>query len=465
MNPIHDPGRSSSAAPPVVRRDDLAALPMLAGHTRVAVAYSGGHDSTVLMHATCLWAAARGAQVHALHVQHGLSPHAAHWEAHCAAQVDGWTRIARVSLHIRRLALVVPPGASLEAHARAARYAALADMAREAGCDTVLLAHHLDDQVETFLLQALRGAGPAGLSAMPVDIRRDGLRWVRPWLDRPRVELAAHREAHGLSHIEDDSNADPRLARNRLRLLVLPALRAAFPQADETLSACVRQVQDARVCVDALARIDLEGLRDVDGGPALSVSQLLELAPARQRHALRRWLIERSGHAPSQALLMRLSTEVEHAPDGRWQGRGGLVHAHRGRLAWVAETGRCPAPPTCRVSLRPGRHPVPDWGGVLVIEPVLRGGISQVGGDMVELRPRQGGEQFQSHPQGVPRSLKKQFQDAGVPSWARAAPLVWRDGLLVQVEGLGVDARARVRDGEPQWSLRWEAGEQAVAGR
>jgi tRNA(Ile)-lysidine synthase len=416
----------------------------------------------VLLHAACLWARAHGAQVHALHVQHGMSKLAPGWEDHGRAQVAAWSAELPVMFQVRRLALVVPPGASLEAHARQARYRALADMAREAGCDTILLAHHRDDQVETFLLQALRGAGPAGLSAMPADIERDGLRWLRPWLDRPRADLEAWRVAHALSHIDDDSNTDTRHARNRLRLSVLPTLRQAFPMADETLAASARLAQDARDCLDALAAIDLAALRETAGAPGLSLARLAELAPARRRNALRTWLIAELGLTPSQSLLTRLADEALNATAGRWPQAGGDLRVHRGRLVWVpvtVQTPELPAPPdVCLVPLKPGRHRVPAWGGVLRIEEVHRGGVAQSGPDQVELRPRAGGEQFQSHAGGVPRSLKKQFQAADVPSWARDVPLIWRGDRLVQVPGLGVDARHVAPDGQPQWRLLWQPG-------
>ncbi len=432
-------------------------LPALAGLTHVAVAYSGGRDSSVLLHQVCRWAARAGAQVHALHVQHGLSPHAPTWASHCAAQVQAWAGLCPVDLRVRRLALVVPPGASLEAHARNARYRALAEMAREAGCDTVLLAHHRDDQIETFLLQALRGAGPAGLSAMPGDVVRDGLRWVRPWLDRSRAELEAHRVAHRLSHVEDDSNAEPRHARNRLRLQVLPALRRAFPQADEALSTSVRLAQDAKACLDALAQVDLDAVRDPIDAQALSITRLAELEPARRRNLLRRWLLDLGVRATGPSQLMRLSTEPLQSPDGCWATSGGVVHAHRARLSWEADGDALPqAAPPCRVPLQAGRHDVPTWRGTLLIEAADSDGIAPAGIDVIELRRRQGGERFQSHASGLPRSLKKQFQAAGVPSWARSAPLLWRGDALVLVPGLGLDARVRSPAGQQQWRLVWE---------
>jgi tRNA(Ile)-lysidine synthase len=142
-------------------------------------------------------------------------------------------------------------------------------------------------------------------------------------------------------------------------------------------------------------------------------------------------------------------------------------------LRWVATTGSgsnvASTPPNCRVPLVEGLHPVPPWGGALHVVAVTSGGIAQAGSDHVELRSRQGAERFQSHARGMPRSLKKQFQSSGVPSLARTAPLIWRDDTLVQVVGLGVDARSVAPDGQPQWSLQWLSGtvsaEAGVPGR
>lgn len=172
---------------------------------RVAVAVSGGRDSTALLHCTVRTAAALGVGVVALHVHHGLMPAADAWLAQVQAQCRRWG----VAFCSRRLQTHPPRGASVEAWARAERYRALAEMAREARCSIVLLAHHRRDQAETWLLQALRGGGPAGLSAMPQEAVREGITWARPWLAQPRAAIEAYVRRHRLKHVEDDSNADP----------------------------------------------------------------------------------------------------------------------------------------------------------------------------------------------------------------------------------------------------------------
>src|SRR3989338_6181543 len=213
----------------------------------VAVAFSGGRDSTALLHATAV--AARdwpGATVVALHVHHGLSAQADGWQRHAEAACQVWAAEGLpVRLLCRRVRLNLSVGDSVEAVARAARYTALQEMAREAHADLLLLAHHRQDQAETLLLQALRGGGLAGLAGIPRDVIREGVRWVRPWLDHPRSAIEAYVAAHGLVYIDDDSNADPRYARNLLRMSVWPALVSAFPDAEANLAASARRLSDA----------------------------------------------------------------------------------------------------------------------------------------------------------------------------------------------------------------------------
>ena len=450
----------------------IAAL--LDGKARIAVAYSGGRDSSALLHATVSCAAAASVEVHALHIQHGLSVHAQDWLLHCERQCRAWSSHgARVSLHTRSLALQPARGESIEALARRERYRALAQMAHEAGCDTVLLAHHRDDQVETFLLQALRGAGPAGLSAMPSRVQRDGLIWVRPWLDRPRSAIESYVDAHALEFVEDDSNADLRYARNRLRLTVMPALHQAFADADVTLASAVQHAQDAQACMQALAEADLRAV-GIDEG--LDIAALLALGPPRVRNLLRHWLRLCAGRSPEATLLQRLSCELAHARDGSWRHADGVVSAYRQRLSW--RKGALPplaadhvgadaiAASSCRVEvgLMPGPNVVPQWSGTLWVDNVEHGGVARATLTNVTLRERCGGERFQSHPAGVPRMLKKQFQAAALPSWARSGPLIYAGEQLIYVPGLGLDARCLAPSGVVQVRLRWQAGEAIEGG-
>jgi tRNA(Ile)-lysidine synthase len=414
----------------------------------VAVAVSGGRDSTALLHATARAARALGVEVHALHVHHGLVDEADAWLQHLQAQCRRWARAGwPVQFHAHRLTESPGCGDSVEAWARQQRYRALAAMARAAGCGLVLLAHHRRDQAETLLMQALRGGGPAGLAAMPKQAEREGIVWARPWLDRPREAIEAYLRRHRLSHVEDPSNASPHFARNRLRADVWPALTAAFPDAEPQLVAAARRAAEASACLAEMAATDLRS-SVVEG--ALQIASWAALSTARRSQLLRAWL----GGGP-ESLVQRLAAELPGAQIGRWPAPGGELRLHGGALRLVpATTGHVPAPVMLDLG-RPGHHALPDWGGALRVERVERGGIVATRLHHAALRPRKGGEQFQLAPRSTPRSLKKQYQARRVPAWERGGPLVFDGDVLLFVPGLGTDARCLAAPGELQMKLTW----------
>lgn len=427
---------------------------------RVAVAYSGGRDSTALLHATLVQAALLGVRVYALHVHHGLSPNADAWLAHCEAQCRKWHRSAGpVKFVALRLSGSPGRGESVEAWARTQRYAALASMAHAHNTPLVLLAHHRRDQAETFLLQALRGAGLAGLSAMPGATVRDGITWQRPWLDLPGEAISAYVRRHRLKHIDDDSNADAAFARNRLRLQVWPALQHAFEHADASLAASARWAQEAVLALDELAESDLGKVVGTEG---FVVRHWLALSPPRRSNALRAWLKALGDASAPSSLVTRLLVELPGAQSARWPFHASELRLHRGVLslgvaAPEVEAADNVAPESALSIARAGRVALPGWGGTLQVERVREGGVPFAWLAHVELRPRAGGEQFQSAIGRPPRSLKKQFQEAGVAMWERAGPLVYSGGQLVFVPGLGLDARVIGLPGQALARLRWVA--------
>jgi tRNA(Ile)-lysidine synthase len=296
----------------------------------VAVAASGGRDSTALLHATVAAGRELGIQVHALHVHHGLQPQADGWAAQVRAQCRRWG----ASFHWTRLDGRPAAAESVEAWARRERYAALARMARAAGCDAVLLAHHRRDQAETVLLQLMRGAGARGLAAMPVAAQRDGITWLRPWRDRPREAIEAYVRRHRLAWVDDRSNDDPRFARNRLRLDVWPALERAFPGAEAALAFAAGRAADEAAAQRELALLDAPSCIH-DG--ALVVKAWLTLSPARRtlqlRHVIEQWI----GRGAPETLVRRLMAELPRCPSGEWPAPGGVLRLRRGSLAFVAD--------------------------------------------------------------------------------------------------------------------------------
>jgi tRNA(Ile)-lysidine synthase len=422
----------------------------------VAVAASGGRDSTALLHATARAARAGGLRVAALHVHHGLNPAADEWQRHVQQQCARWARAGLpVDCVCTRLTGAPGRGESIEAWARRGRYLALADMASQVGASLVLLAHHRRDQAETVLLQALRGGGAAGLAAMPSETERHGLCWARPWLDQPAEALAAYVVRHRLSHIEDDSNDDPRFDRNRLRHTVWPALLSAFPHAEAALAGAARQAQLAAELIDEVAQSDLASLAQQDG--ALNAAAWGQLTVARRCAALRAWLRPQASGGVRERLVDRLVAEVPNAGTARWPlAAGKELRLYRGRLS-VESVSKAPAahcPGAARLD-QPGWIDLPAWHGRLELTLVEQGGIALATLARAELRARAAGDDFQFAPRSTARSLKKQYQARAVPAWQRQGPIVAVGAQPLFVPGLGVDARAWAPPGETQLSLRW----------
>lgn len=433
----------------------------------IAVAYSGGRDSAALLHATARAAAAlnaqtdAGLQVLALHIHHGLSCHAEAWLQHCQAQCADWAAAGLpVRLSIHRVATQPQAGQSIEAWARGVRYAALDQLCRANGAQLLLLAHHQRDQAETLLLQALRGAGVAGMAAMPAQQWRDGVCWSRPWLDQSRQQIEHYVQAHALDYVDDDSNGDARYARNRLRLQVWPAMTQAFPQAEACLAAASAWAQQALALQEEVAQADLAGVLKPEG---LDLHALNKLSSARASNALRTWLSGASGQPARASLLRRLFAEALGQEAGQWPCANGVLRLYRGHLTWlpVHEGGareKC-AERAQEVDLsQPGDYPLAAWGGVWRVRPVLKGGVAANRLVSLLVRARAGGEQFQKAAACPPRSLKKTYQEAGIPAWRREGPLLFSPGAmqLVFAPGLGLDARQWAAPGEAQLSVSWE---------
>jgi tRNA(Ile)-lysidine synthase len=424
------------------------------GPPRVAVAVSGGRDSTALLHCTQRAAHALGIEVLALHVNHGLMPRADAWHDHVRRQARRWG----VPFLCARLETSPARGDSVEAWARRERYRALAALAQGAGCGLVLLAHHRRDQAETWLLQALRGAGQDGLASMPEAAQRLGVTWARPWLDQPREAIEAYVRRHRLTHVEDESNSDQRFARNRLRTQVWPALTSAFPHAEATLAAAAAQAQQAQALAREVADQDLPRLCVGEG---LSVPAWLSLPPQRRRNALRAWLSQALAGPGMAALLERLERELPLRRQARWPAEAGELRLYRGVLsaaprqavrALPIADGACTPPDLSQ----PGIHRFPRWHGSLRVEAVVRLGMPAALLRGAVLQPRQGGEHWCLSAHGTSRSLKKQFQAMGVPPWERAGPLVCSAaGCLLFVPGLGMDPRAQAEPGAPRLQLSW----------
>ena len=397
----------------------------------------------VLLDALAPLARARGIVLSAIHVNHGISPHAQRWTDFCAVQCAA----RDVALVTHRLTLGPGRSTNLEAVARTARYDAL----RTAHADVIALAQHADDQAETVLLQLIRGAGPRGLSAMPRFQPGNPALW-RPFLDLTRAALAAYAAQRGLAWVEDESNADAHHRRNLLRHDIAPRLTAHFPGYPRTLVRAAEHQGEASDLLDTLAAADAGGAITAAG---LDCARLKTLSPARARNLLRWFLRDHGLRSPSTAHIGDMLRQLAAArPDARIR----IVHdgveigCHHGRVIVHAP------PPAAYVRAWHGAAEVTLPGGTLAFAPAQGSGIAaaMVAQHPVTLRSRAGGERMQLAANRPRRALKKLLQDADLAGWQRQAlPLVWCGDRLAAVPGIGVDLAFHAAAGESGWIVDW----------
>lgn len=445
--PLKRPARSGVRAP----------------NENVALALSGGRDSMALLDLLARLAAARGTgirRVTAIHVHHGLSSHADAWVAHCEAECaerDVLLVVQRVQVKRR--------GRGIEAAARDARYAALAEAARAAGARMVLTAHHRDDRLETFLLQWMRGAGPDGLAAFPparVFGAGEGadLRLLRPLIDVGRTDIERYVQLRRLRYVDDDSNDDTALARNAIRHEVLPRIDALRPGFRVAAARSVDLVAEAAEAMRSAAAADLIACEEGAPDGMLRLDRLVALPTSRQTGVLRRWLAAAGVQPPSRARLLEVLDQARNKrSDTRMLVRVGDCEVRRYRGLLLLK----PLDDSERDSVTfhwQGEEELslPGWGGVLRFSAVSNEGFDPawLRELPLEVRGRGGGERFKPHPSRPSKTLKRLFQDADIPEFERARlPLVWRKGELIFVGGLGADVRFTDRDGE-RIVLEWE---------
>lgn len=384
------------------------------------IGFSGGLDSHVLLHAC---ASLREQYPHlrfrALHIDHGLQAMSAAWAAHCRAVCAG----LEIPLVVEALKLVIPAGASVEAVARTARYAAFSKHL-QAG-EIVLTAHHQNDQAETLLLHLLRGSGVDGLAAMP-EIRSFASGALgRPLLGCSRAELAAYANQHRLNVIDDPSNQDSRFDRNFLRNQVMPLLEQRWPAMSKTLARAARLQGESRQLLAGFLREKLPSLQGTKPD-TLSVSRLLVLDEAMQKAVLREWLAQRGFRLPEEKKLRQVLHDVLQAradatPCVRWDGCE--IRRYRDDVyAMLPLSAHDPQ----QVLVWETREP-------LVIASLERTLVAEAGyPETVIVRFRQGGESVYLPERGGHHSLKHLLQEWGVPPWERERlPLVYVEERLI----------------------------------
>ena len=436
---------------PAVLAEHLHQLEQIAGQpARFVVAFSGGLDSTALLHSLMALKNEKtpfaDVAVAAIHIDHGLQSDSAIWAEHCQSVAES------LGVEFRSLGVNVQleSGKGPEASARDARYSALhAELGKN---DWLLSAHHREDQAETLLLNLIRGSGPAGVAGIG-DARRFGPGWlVRPMLNVARSELRQYADEKGLEWLEDPSNTDRRFDRNFLRHEVLPRLKSRWPDIAARLQRSAGHAGEASQLLVDLAEIDFAALGS--RSERLPIDALSALSAARQRNLIRYALRDLGLSTPTAMQLDRIQSELIPAredaqPLVTWSGasvrryRNGLYLLPQNladaiKSTLVSATG-------CELGAGLGSLQFEKAAGASLKSELVEQGL--------RIEPRQGGEEIRLQGQTHTRKLKKLLQEEGIVPWMRdRLPLLYSGAELVAVGDLWVAAGAI---GEPGVNVRW----------
>ena len=424
-------------------------------HLRVA--YSGGIDSHVLLHALAAARPSHGYALSAIYIDHGLQPDSRAWGEHCARVCAALA----VPFDAQRVAVTAIQRDGPEAAARRARYTALA--ARLASGEFLLTAHHRDDQAETVLLQLLRGSGVAGLAAMPERAPLGHGELLRPLLGFSRAALREYASAQRLEWIEDPSNQVLHLRRNFLRTEIVPRLEQHWPEARQSLARTAAHSAEAQALLDERAREDVDTCRSPDASRyphALHAAAVARFSAARQRNLFRYWLRSQGFRPPDRQRLDELCRRVASESRSRQacvQWEGAEVWRYRDRL--VAVPGQA-LPDTAMDVTWDLSAPLQLSGvGRLRAEPVHGHGLSRarLRASGVQVRMRHGGELLQLAGRAHRHAVKKLLQTAGVPPWERLRlPLFYAHDELVAVADRWVASAYEAQPDETAIRIIWE---------
>lgn len=431
---------------------------------KLAVAYSGGLDSSVLLYMMRAFSIKYGCELYAFHIHHGISGNADDWLAHCDAQCQQLD----ILFDAQKITVEKTAKNGVEETARIGRYAALGALCRKHHVSILLTAHHQDDQAETVLLQMLRGSGVAGMSGMDIhntapDLLGDAnLTMARPLLAASRIELAAFADKNNIRFVEDESNSDLRYARNALRHTVMPALEQAFPGFQERLGRTAQHAQSAQRLLIALASQDLQECQD---GECLDIRQLRRLSPDRTYNLLRYWFGLHGVRMPSTAWLSEMLTQLLEAKD---DSQLCVTHAdchirrYRDRIFMTPkldDAGLSAVPESFRWS---GESQIvfPAYSGVMHFDLAQQGvDADWLRNEILTIRLRCGGERLKLAINRPTKSLKCHYQAGNVPAWERMRlPIVTAaDGAVLFASGIGMDCHFFQNTPGQKIVLRWQA--------
>lgn len=410
------------------------------------LAFSGGLDSTVLVHLLANYQPKLPLRL--IHVNHQLQADATQWVKHCQQFAD----VLVLPLSILNVSVDLTAGMGLEAAARQARYDAIANYVGDKA--VLLTGQHQQDQAETLMLQLLRGAGNRGLSAMAFQSNWQAMTIVRPLLDIDRPVLLEYARQHQLDFLEDPSNEDIDIQRNYLRHQIWPLLKNRWPAVNQTLSRSAAHLEEAQQLLDELAESDLLKIAADLSQATLNCQALLDLSPPRQRNVLRYFLHRLNIPLPTTAILQRLINEVcavksDAQPLVQWSAYearrfAGNLYIQQ-KLSPIASDWQLQINQPESLLLPDGRH--------LVWQIVEAGGVSASALKQgLTVRFRRGGEKIQLAGHLHRHDLKNCLQQWQVPPWQRPRiPLLFAGKELVAIADYAISEKVVSAAGETGW--------------
>lgn len=430
----------------------------------IAVAYSGGLDSSVLLALTARFCQQSKIPLFAFHVHHGLSPNADNWAAHCETQAAKYG-----ATFAKQDVLIEKKGQGIEAAARQLRYRALGHLCEQHRTKLVLTGHHLDDQAETILMQMLRGTGLAGMAGMdqfnyaPKLLKQSDVMLARPLLASSKQDLIEFSNANDIINIEDESNLQTQYTRNALRHLAMPMLEQIAPGYVDRLA---RMGQHARESQQVLQEIAYEDFHACGSKTSLYVTALQKLSLARIHQVLRYWLNLYQVNMPSTAKLTEIRSQLlESKADAKVtvSHDGIVLHRYANELYIVPEYQSNEA------SIE---EIIFQWQGEKCLHlPSYRGSLhfesSITGIDRYELasmnlciKPRSGGERIRLASNRPSRSIKSHCQTLRIPFWQRSSlPCIYFNNELLYVAAIGIDAQFLKQEQADLIAITWHPDE------
>lgn len=438
--------------PMQVNTENLSAfLETLPGHKKFLIAYSGGLDSHVLLHLMVCLREESGYGIRAVHVNHNIQRESRDWAGHCRDTC----RALGVEVEVMDVDAGRPGKESPESWARHKRYAAIGNILAEG--ETLLTAHHRDDQLETLLLRLFRGSGVLGLASMrAVRAFAKGLH-ARPLLQYTREQLSAYARLNNLNWIDDPSNADTRLDRNFVRHEVVPAIKNRWPSVDLPVARAIQVFSETQELLDEVARQDLHNCV-TENPDIVEVDPLKQLSVPRQKNLVRYWSRTLNLPSPDNRSVSRIVLEAipaRHDSNALIRWKGAELHRYGSYIQLTPPPGDFD-----RSAIRVWDFKAPcrlEYGELTALEG-YGGGIKRdiSTGTRVEVRYRNGGEKIRLPGRTCRHKLKKLFQETHTPPWLRErVPLIYVGDRLAMVAGFWTDADFVAAAGEPSWIINW----------